>query len=193
MVLDVEPVAHVAAVAVDRQALPLDRVQDHERDQLLGELERAVVVRAVREQHGQPVRLVVRAHQVVGAGLGRGVGRVGRVGRRLRERPGRAERAVDLVGRDVQEAEAVRRVLAQVEPRGLEQLEGARHVRAHERPRVVDRAVDVGLGGEVDDGRGAVLARRPPAPPRGRRCRPGRTRSAGATRRRPGSPGCPRR
>ena len=47
VVVDVEPVAHVAAVAVDRQRLALDGVQDHQRDQLLGELVRAVVVRAV--------------------------------------------------------------------------------------------------------------------------------------------------
>ena len=106
MVLDVEPVAHVAAVPVDRQALPLDRVQDHEGDELLGELVGAVVVRAVGEEGRQAVRLVVRAHEVVGARLRGRVGRVRRVGRRLREGPGRAERAVDLVGRDVQEAEA---------------------------------------------------------------------------------------
>ena len=54
VVLDVEPVAHVAAVAVDRQRLALERVQDHERDQLLGELVRAVVVRAVRDSTGRP-------------------------------------------------------------------------------------------------------------------------------------------
>ena len=47
VVLDVEPVADVVAVAVDRQGLALQGVEDHQRDQLLGELVGAVVVRAV--------------------------------------------------------------------------------------------------------------------------------------------------
>ncbi len=160
MVLDVEPVAHVAAVAVDRQAAALDGVEDHQRDQLLGELVGAVVVRAVRDQHGQPVGLVPGPDQVVGPGLRGGVGRVRGVGRRLGEQAVRPERAVDLVGRDVQEAEARRgrRLVAQVEARRLEQLVGAHEVRAHEAGRVVDRAVDVRLGREVDDRLGPPLA-----------------------------------
>ena len=36
MVLDVEPVAHVLPLAVDRQTLPFQHVQDHEGDELLG-------------------------------------------------------------------------------------------------------------------------------------------------------------
>ena len=50
VILDVQPVADVAAVAVDRQRPPVERVQDHQRDQLLGKLKRPVVVRAVRDQ-----------------------------------------------------------------------------------------------------------------------------------------------
>ena len=45
-VLDVEPVADLAAVAVDRQRVAVDRVEDHQRDQLLRVLARAVVVGA---------------------------------------------------------------------------------------------------------------------------------------------------
>ena len=45
-VLDVEPVADLLAVAVDRQRVAVERVQDHQRDQLLRVLARAVVVGA---------------------------------------------------------------------------------------------------------------------------------------------------
>ena len=81
--------------------------------------------------------------QVAGR-LGRRVGRGGVERRALGERA-RLDRAVDLVGRDLQvalDAELTRRV---------EQRAGADHVRAGEGVLVVDRAVDVRLGGEVDD------------------------------------------
>ena len=155
MILDVQPVAHVAAVAIDGQRLALERVEDHERDELLGELVRPVVVRAVREQRRKAVRLVPGAHEVVRGGLGRRVRRVRRVGRLLREEAGRSERAVDLVRRDMQEPErgALRRRKSGGErARGLEEDVRARHVRVDERAGAVDRAVDVRLGGEVQDG-----------------------------------------
>ena len=69
MVLDVEPVARVLAVAVHRQRLALDDVVNHERNQLLGEVVRPVVVGAIRDDDRQAVGLVVGAHKVVAAGL----------------------------------------------------------------------------------------------------------------------------
>ncbi len=69
MVLDIEPVARVLAVAVDRQRLALNDVVNHERNQLLGEVVRSVVVGAVRDDDGQAVGLVVGAHKVVATGL----------------------------------------------------------------------------------------------------------------------------
>src|SRR5690606_1761292 len=50
VVLDVEPVAHLLAIAVHRQRLPRERVEDHERDQLLREVVRPVVVAAVARE-----------------------------------------------------------------------------------------------------------------------------------------------
>src|SRR5579871_1976537 len=47
VILDVQPVADVTAVAVDRKRPLVDRVEDHQRDQLLGKLVRPVVVGAV--------------------------------------------------------------------------------------------------------------------------------------------------
>ena len=185
VVLDVEPVAHVAAVAVDRQRLALERVEDHQRDQLLGELVRAVVVRAVGDQRRQAVGLVSRR----APGGRRPPSRPrrassARTGVVSVKRPVGAERAVDLVGGDVQEAEARRAPsapsVAQVGAGGLEQLEGADDV-----------GLDEGAAGRRSSGRrGSRRRSSPPTsgwcsrvaggrPARGRRCRPGRRRSAG--------------
>ena len=161
VVVDIEPVPDVPAVAVDGQVPALHGVQDHERDELLGELVRAVVVRAVRDEGRQPEGVLVRPDQVVRAGLGGGVGRVRCVRGLFREEAVRAQRAVHLVGRDVEEAEGARlRVveLRVVLARRVEELEGAHDVGLDERLGAVDRAVHVALGGEVQDGVGPVVA-----------------------------------
>ena len=70
---------------------------------------------------------------MVGGGLGGRVGRGGIVGRRLAEGAVGPERAVDLVGGDVQEAEGLRALARQAHPIGarrLEQAVGAEHVGA---------------------------------------------------------------
>ena len=65
MVIHIEPVADVVALAVDGQRLAVHRVQDHQRDELLGELIRAVVVGAVGGDDGQAVGVVPGTHEVV--------------------------------------------------------------------------------------------------------------------------------
>ena len=108
---DEEPVADLLAVAVDGKRLALERVGDHERDELFGELEGAVVVGAVGDDGGQAVGVDPGADEMVAGGLGGGVGAVGREGRLLVEgRVVGGEGAVDLVGGDVEEAEAVFRL-----------------------------------------------------------------------------------
>ena len=69
MVLDMQPVAHVLAAAIDRQALAAQRPDDGERDQLLGEVIGAIVVGAVRGERGQAMGMLPGSHQVVGGGL----------------------------------------------------------------------------------------------------------------------------
>ena len=71
-----------------------------------------------------------------------------------------AERAVDLVGGDVEEAEGSLLRAGETAPvleRGLEQGEGAVDVGFDEGGGPEDGAVDVALGGEVHDGVGLVL------------------------------------
>jgi hypothetical protein len=158
VVLDIEPVADVQALPVDRDRLARERVQDDDGDQLFGEVEGAVVVGAVGHHHRQAVGFVPGAHEVVGAGFRGGVGAVGGVGRVFGELSRRAEGAEDLVGRDVVEAEGGGPPLAgPVGAGGFQHLEGAHHVGLDEGARAVDRAVDMAFGGEVHHGIGSVF------------------------------------
>ena len=154
MVVDEEPVADVRARAVDGQFLAVERVENDERNQLFREVVRAVVVGAVGNQRRQAVGVVPRAHEVVARGLRRGVGRVRAVGRFLGEEAGRAQGAVDLVRRNVLEAERRLRRVVQPLPvgqRGLEERRRAGHVRADEFARAVDGAVHMRFRREVED------------------------------------------
>lgn len=146
VVVGVDPVAHVAAVAVELGAHAVQDVGDLARDELLHVLVGAVVVGAVGDGRPHAEGAVPGAHQVVGGRLGGAVGGAGAVGRLLGEARGvvQGQVAVDLVGGDV--------VVAHAElARGLQQAEGALHVGAQERRGVVDGVVVVALGGVVDD------------------------------------------
>ena len=83
VVLDVEPVPHVEAVAVERHPQPVEQVRDEQRDDLLGELEGPVVVRRPGGHDRQAVGGHVGQGDEVRPGLG------GRV-RRARLRAGRS-------------------------------------------------------------------------------------------------------
>ena len=162
VVLDEEPVADVLAVAVDGDGALLKSAEEGEGDELFGELVGAVVVRAVRDREGEAVGVGVGASEVVAAGLRGGVGRAGVVGGGLGEGPVVAQAAEDLVGGDVVEAVGLDVRLAGLSskprlPRRLQERRRADDVRLHELERVGDGAVDVALGGEVDDGGEPVL------------------------------------
>ena len=157
VVVDVEPLAAVSARGVERELEVVERVRDEERDQLLGELARPVVVRAVRDRHRQPVRLVVGAGGVVGGSLGGVVRRPRPVGRVLGEGVAGVERqvAVDLARRDVVEAGDA------VPARRLEQRLRAEHVRAEEAAGVDHGEAVVRLRREVDDDADLLLREQP--------------------------------
>ena len=115
---------------------------------------RPVVVGAVGRERGETVGMLERTHEVVARGLGGGIGRVGREGRLLREGGvRRPKRAVNLVGRHVEETEGGllrRRQRSPVPSGGVEQAQRADDVGLDERLGRIDGAVDVRLGGEVD-------------------------------------------
>ena len=153
VVAHVEPFALVLRRRVHRERPLVERVRDEERDHLLRELERPVVVGAVRDRRLQPERLAVSAHIVVRGRL-RGVVRRARAVRRvLAERLVRVERevAVDLARRDVVETPGLG--LA----RRLEQQLRAEDVRAREQAWIDDGEAVVRLGREVDDDVDRVL------------------------------------
>src|ERR687889_1558635 len=98
---------------------------------------------------------------MVGGRLGGGVGGVGPERALLGKVALRPHRAVHLVRGDMQETEGVV-VLpfegAPVGERGLEEFVGLDHIGLYKGLWTVDGAVDVRLGGEVDDGRRTMLA-----------------------------------
>ena len=148
VVLDIEPVADVLAVAVDRQLLVGQRVDDHQRDELLREVIRAVVVRAARDRRRDLVGAVIRHDQEVRTGFRSRIRARRLEVRLLREEQVRTvERqvAVDLIRRDLMVA--VDAVLAA----GVEQHARADDIRLQEDLRILDGAVDMRLRRKVDD------------------------------------------
>src|SRR5262245_62063630 len=105
MVFHVDPVAHVRALAVDRQRLAGESAMDHMRDELLRKLERAVVVGAAGGDCAHPVGVMPGRYEMVGGGLRGGIGRAGIEGGALGELTLVAERAEHLVGGNLEEAE----------------------------------------------------------------------------------------
>jgi hypothetical protein len=77
MILDIEPVAYLQAIAVNRQRLACERIDDHERNQLFRKMVRAVVIGAVGGQCRQAVSVLIGPHQMVGGCLGSGIRAVG--------------------------------------------------------------------------------------------------------------------
>jgi hypothetical protein len=109
VVLDVEPVANILALSVDRQAFAGEGVEDSQGNQLFGEMVRPVIVRAVGNDDRKPVGPLPGHHEMVGRGLRRRIRRTRVVGRLLGEEAILPKRAVDLIGRYMVEAERVLR------------------------------------------------------------------------------------
>ena len=152
MVIDIEPVAHVFAIAVDGEGVVLERVLDEARDEFFGVLARAIVIAAVREGGRELVGVGIGADEMVGGGFGGSVRGVGAVGRGFGEEADGAEGAIDLVGGDVVEMD-VRKCAHDFEER-----EGAFDVGFYKGVGGSDAAVDVALCSEMDDGVDLLLA-----------------------------------
>jgi hypothetical protein len=98
VVLDIEPVAHILALAIDRQRLALERIEDDQRNELFGKMAGAEIVRAIGEQHRQAVGVMPGAHQMIGGRFRRRVRRIGPIGRIFAEVPMGVERPEHLIG-----------------------------------------------------------------------------------------------
>ena len=151
MIRYVQPVADIGAVPVNRQRLAFQRMDDHQRNEFFRVLIGAVIVGAVRDQRRHAIGRDKGADQVIARRLARRVRRVRAIGRGFREGGvGRAERAIDFVGRDVEKSRRVehRRRAPAIERR-LQKREGAEHVGLQKGFRIADRTVDMRLGGEM--------------------------------------------
>ena len=70
MILDIEPVAHVLTLTIDRQRLTVADIIDKERYQFLRELIRTVVVRAVGHNYRHTIGVVEGTHEMITRRLG---------------------------------------------------------------------------------------------------------------------------
>src|SRR6266566_2852176 len=144
VVLNVEPIACLATVAIDGERLSVQGVRDEKRDDLLGILVRTVGVRAASNRSVDAVGSNGGEYLEVAARL-RGCVRARRAERIVFARGAAfGHVAVDLVGRDLNEAQAVL-------PRVVEENVGAQDIRLDELSGAEDRAVDMGLCREVED------------------------------------------
>src|SRR5207248_4302900 len=105
VVVDIEPVPDIVALAIDRDRLAVQRLQDRQRDQLFREMVGSIIVRAVAHHGRQAIGLMPGAHEVVGGGFRGGIGRIRPVAALLAEFALRPERPEYLVGRDMMKAE----------------------------------------------------------------------------------------
>ena len=99
----IQPVSYLHAIAINRQRFASQRVDNHQRNELFGEVQRAIVVAAVGGEHRQAVGVVVGAGQMVAGGFAGAVGAVGLIGFGFGEWGIIcSERAINFVRRDVQ-------------------------------------------------------------------------------------------
>ena len=150
VILDIDPVADVLAVAVDGERLAFQHVEDHQGDELLGELEGAVVVGAVRDGDREAIGMEVGFGEVVAGGFGGRIGRAGIVGGGFGEIARVAQRAEDFVSADMMEEDVI--ASGPGFAGDIEEGVGAEDIGANEGFGAENRAVNVAFSGEVDDG-----------------------------------------
>ena len=99
----IQPIPNVAAVTVHGERLSLQHIQDHEGDELLRELVRAVIVGAVGERYRETVGVVVGHDQVITSRLACGIRGPRVVTGLFGEEPGFPKRPENLIRADVME------------------------------------------------------------------------------------------
>ena len=167
---DIEPVANVVALTIDRERLTMTYIIDEQRYKFFWKLIGAVVVGAVGDDSGQAISVVECAHEMVAGSLRSAVRAVRHIFKVLgkevvaidlmgREVAGEAfgvrklESAIDLVGTDMIEAFALEFFGARlpIEFSSLQHRECTHHIGTCEGKRVLDRAVDMAFGSEMDN------------------------------------------
>ena len=159
MILHVQPVADVQALAIDGQRFALQDIIDHERNEFLRKLIRPVVVRAARDADGHTIRVAISADHQVRTRLRRRI-RAVRLERRIfRKESCIAQTAINLIRRNLVKANAgfPRRVALfvltgnPIAASTIQQILRTENICLQEELRIFDTAVHVALRGKVYD------------------------------------------
>lgn len=73
VIFHIQPVTDIQPLSINRQRLVLRSIVDHQRNQLLRELIRSIIVGATGNGYRQPIRPVIRLHQQIRRSLGRAI------------------------------------------------------------------------------------------------------------------------
>src|SRR5205823_8550734 len=103
MIIDMDPIAYVLAVAVNREGFIQQRLHDHEGNQLLRKLIWAVVVRAAGDDYLLPMGLEGSEREKIRSGFARGVRRARIEQRLFGKLSRRRQRTVKFVRRNLNE------------------------------------------------------------------------------------------
>lgn len=148
VILHIQPVTHVFALAVNRQRLVCQGIGDHQRNQLFREVIRAVVVRASGNRYRETISSVVSQYQQICTCFRRGVGAAGVDGSLFGKEQVRSVQrqvAVDFVGRNLVIT------LDTVLPASVHHDSSTQNVGLEEDLWVLDRAVYMRLSCKVDN------------------------------------------
>ncbi len=154
MILHIEPVPHVSALAIDGQRTPQEGVRDHQRDEFFRKVIRPVVIGAVGQQNRQSIGAVPCDREMIRGRLAGRVGRAWIVPRLFGEGAGLTQAAENLVRGNMQKPEAVLARARQGLPvfaRGFKERTRADHVRGDESCRPAYGPIDVEFGREMND------------------------------------------
>src|SRR6266705_3973422 len=146
VIIDIDPVANIQAVAINRNRFIVHCVRDHERQEFFGELSRTIVVTAPRYDRVQTESVVRRSHQMFRSSLGSRVGTVWPERRIFSEESFVifGQTAHHFIGRDLQEASDA------AFPRAIQQHLSSQSVRVNEFAGRDNASVDVRFSRKVD-------------------------------------------
>ncbi len=173
VVFHIEPITDLVTLAVYRQRFAIQGVEDHQRDQLLGEVVRAVVVGAVGDDSRQAVSTAPGAHQMVTGGLGGRIGAAGGIrGGFGKERQWligshfirMGQVTIYLVSGDMVEAEGRLAYLVQTVPVSASRFQqhiGANDIGLDKVSRACDGAINMALGSQVHHSVRLMLGKHP--------------------------------
>ena len=148
-----QPVADVFTRSINRERLPLNCVQGHQRNQFFRELAGTVIIRAIRNHSRQTIRFMKSTDKMITRRLGSGVRAVGReLGFFRKGRIRHGKRPEHFVCRNVMEAESALLFRLKAVPpvfHAAKQDAGAHHIGADKGVRINNGPVNVALRGEV--------------------------------------------